>query len=226
VTGARRVGTWEVERSSGPAGPFHARDLPDEPVPAVWVHEVTRPALVLGSTQGDEVVDTGAAAAAGVDVVRRRSGGGAVLLVPGRQLWVDVVVPRDHERWSDDVGLAFHWLGEAWADALGSLGVAAEVHRGALVRTAWSRLVCFAGLGPGEVTVGGRKVVGVSQRRTRAAARFQCSALAAWEPGPLLHLLRLDPAERRRAGAELADAAAGVGVDLAALEAAFLARLG
>ena len=41
--------------------------------------------------------------------------------------------------------------------------------------TGWCPLVCFAGVGPGEVLAGGRKLVGISQRRTRAGARFQCA---------------------------------------------------
>jgi hypothetical protein len=72
---------------------------------------------------------------------------------------------------------------------------------------------------------GGAKVVGISQRRTRAAARFQCAALARWDPSGLLDLLALSPDERVRAGAELARSAAGVGVPLDELLAAFLQHL-
>jgi hypothetical protein len=54
-----------------------------------------------------------------------------------------------------------------------------------MVRSALSDVVCFAGLGPGEVTIGGRKAVGISQRRTREAARFQCVAYERWDPAPL-----------------------------------------
>ncbi|HEX6785774.1 MAG TPA: hypothetical protein VF076_01140, partial [Acidimicrobiales bacterium] len=57
------------------------------------------------------------------------------------------------------------------------------------VRTPWSPLVCFSGLGPGEVHAGGRKVVGISQRRTRGWARFQCAAYLRWDPDALVALL-------------------------------------
>ena len=77
-------------------------------------------------------------------------------------------------------------------------------HKGPMRTDRWSRLVCFAGLGPGEVTVDGRKVVGISQRRTRAGARFQCAALRRWDPGALAALVGVDPAA-------LEDVAAGVG---------------
>ena len=101
--------------------------------------------------------------------MRRRSGGGAVLVGPGQAVWIDVVVPAGDPLWADDVGRAGWWLGEVWAAALAAAGLpGGEVWRGAQVRSAWSDRVCFAGLGAGEVTVGGRKVVGISQRRTRA----------------------------------------------------------
>jgi len=216
---------WEVERATGSAADFHARDLPLPPRRRVQVLDVDRPALVLGSTQPAAHVDAAAAAAAGVEVVRRRSGGGAVLLEPGGAVWVDVVVPPGDPRWHDDVGRAAHWLGDAWVAALADLGVDAEAHHGGLVRTAWSDRVCFAGLGPGEVRVAGRKVVGISQRRTRAGARFQCAALLAWEPGAIVGLLALAPEQRAAAVADLGDAAGALAVAAPALVAALLRAL-
>jgi lipoate-protein ligase A len=138
-----------------------------------------RPALVLGSTQPDTAVDAAAVAAAGVEPARRRSGGGAVLVDPADTLWVDVIVPRGDRLWDDDVGRSFLWLGSAWRDALDAVGVAGEVHAAGLVRSGFSGLVCFAGVGSGEVLADGRKVVGLSQRRTRDAARFQSVAYTA-----------------------------------------------
>ena len=48
--------------------------------------------------------------------------------------------------------------------------------------TAWSSMICFDGVGAGEVLVDGRKLVGISQRRMRHAARLQCCWYAAYEP--------------------------------------------
>lgn len=219
-------GEWVVRRSSGPAGAFHDRDVAAGTGREVWVHEVDRPALVLGSTQPWSHADTGAAAARGVEVARRRSGGGAVLVEPGGALWVDVVVPPDDPLWHDDVAVATHWLGLAWAEALGAAGVAvAAPHTGRLVATPWSRWVCFAGLGPGEVTVAGRKAVGLAQRRTRHGARFQTMALLRWEPADLVALLALPPEERAAAEADVRPRAGAVPVTGEALLAALLARL-
>jgi lipoate-protein ligase A len=213
---------WAVERATGSAADFHARDVPDPASRAAWLLDADAPALVLGSAQPDDAVDRDAARAAGVAIVRRRSGGGAVILEPGQALWVDVIVPRGDPLWDDDVGRAALWLGAVWATALRAVGVeGGHVHHGALQRTRWSDAVCFAGLGPGEVTVGGAKVVGVSQRRTRAAARFQCAVVRAWEPEPYVRLLGL-PDE---ATGELQDVAIGVADALADLGPAFVAAL-
>lgn len=218
--------TWDVVHRREAANAFHARPIPEPAARAVWVCEATQPALVLGSAQRDELVDQGACARAGVEVVRRRSGGGAVLVVPGDLLWLDVMVPAGDPLWSADVGTAFHWLGEIWQEALGELGVRTAVHRGALVRPAWSDAVCFAGTGPGEVLdATGAKVVGMAQRRTRAAARFQCAALGRWDPEALLDLLAVEPEDRGRAARDLRDAAAGVGVPLDELLQVFLRHL-
>jgi lipoate-protein ligase A len=172
-------GSWVVSLRRGPASELHGLEVPDPATRSVWILTPERPALVLGSTQGDDVVDAEAVAARGVDVVRRGSGGGAVLLDPGGTigaptLWIDVVLPRGDPLWLDDVGRSMSWLGDAWVRALATFGVHGEVHRGPLERSPASTLVCFAGVGPGEVVVGARKVVGISQRRTRAGARFQC----------------------------------------------------
>lgn len=180
---------WVVERTTGPAGAFHHRPPPVPLRPTVWVHRVERPALVLGSTQRSPLLDEDAAARHGIEVCQRRSGGGLVYVDPDHSCWIDVVVPRGHTMWSDDVSLAFDWVGQTWASAVRALlagpagattGVdRVTVHRGPLLHADWGRVVCFAGLGPGEVLVNGRKVVGLSQRRTREAARFQGLAVTA-----------------------------------------------
>lgn len=220
-----RAASWLVTWSSGTAADFHARSVPAQPMRAVEVLQVASPALVLGSTQPESHVDRRALDEADVRLVRRRSGGGAVLLEPEGSTWLDVVVPRDDPLWSDDVGVAFHWLGRAWAGALHDLGVPAQVHEGALCTTRWSRLVCFGGLGPGEVTTDGAKVVGIAQRRTRAGARFQCAVLHRWQPEDLAALLALDPVQRAAAATELRGAATGIDRPAEDVVAALVAQL-
>jgi lipoate-protein ligase A len=235
---------WIIERATGAAGALHAAsgaqlDGASGPVGRrARVLEASRAAVVLGAAEPDHHVDRRRAERLGLEVARRRSGGGAVLVGPGEVLWVDLIVPRDDPLWSDDVGRATWWVGELWAGALGAVwDRRATAWRGPLVRTAWSDLVCFAGLGPGEVVVDGgqaapsgtpirAKVVGISQRRTRRGALFQCASLLRWRPADLLQALDLDPSARERAGAELAGAAVGIGAQLAPrLLEAVLSRL-
>ena len=216
---------WAVAQRRGGAANLHERALGPTIGRCVDVLEVERTALVLGSTQPETDVDVRAVEAAGVDVARRRSGGGAVLLVPGESTWIDVELPRGDPLWVDDVGRSFDWLGRAWRESLARLGVDAHVHGGALVDTRWSRLVCFGGIGPGEVLVDHRKLVGISQRRTRAGARFQCVVHRRWDPARLVALLALSPVERADATADLEDVGAALDVDSHAIADALVSSL-
>lgn len=195
--------------SHGDAGGFHST----EPAAcrSATFHTVDRPTLVLGSTQPDSDVDQRVARVLGVDVVRRRSGGGAVLLMPGEFVWLDLVIPAGDPLWLDDVGRAMVWVGELWRRALAELGVVGEVHLGGLLTTAWSRQVCFAGVGTGELMAGESKLVGISQRRTREYARFQSMCHLRWRPELVAALV----AAPRPVATEIAAAAhvAGLGVD-------------
>jgi lipoate---protein ligase len=171
---------WEIRESFGDTARFHSAD--SAPVRSATFHRVDRPTLALGSAQAADRVHRRVADALGVEVVRRRSGGGGVLLLPDEFVWLDLVIPAGDPLWSPDVAQAMVWVGECWASALATLGVAGEVHRAGLVPSEWSRDVCFASVGTGEVMVGGAKLVGISQRRTREWARFQTMAHLSWRP--------------------------------------------
>ncbi len=166
------------------AGEQHGRDLPAER--SGWNVDVVAKAIVLGSRQTEAELDKDACAAARVEIVRRRSGGGMVYLVPGNHIWLDVVIPRSDTLWVNDVGRASWWLGDAWLAAIESLGVTgAHVHREHMTTGEHGDVVCFAGVGPGEVMVRcaagvEAKAVGISQRRTQEFARFQCTAYLQW----------------------------------------------
>jgi lipoate-protein ligase A len=209
-------GAWRVEHREGSADSLNAgwpsaAENPDRR--AVAVCRVDSPAVVLGSTQSAAVVDMARAASQGIAVARRRSGGGAVLVTPDDPVWIDVWVPAGDPLWNPDVGRAFDWLGDAWVTALARAGVAdLSVHRGRAVScTRWSGLVCFGGVGTGEVvTDDGRKVVGLAQRRSRGGAWFQGACVLHWQPDRLVGLLSLPDSERVAAEAGLGAAVAGV----------------
>ncbi len=205
-----------VQHVAGRAAELHAESAglaadPGLPPRLVRVLDAVRPAVVLGSTQPATDVDDDAALAAGVEVARRRSGGGAVLVGPGRCVWVDLLIARGDPRWDDDVRVAPQWVGEAWAAALAAIDLPGGEVRRSMTPNAWSRRICFAGAGPGEVFVGRRKVVGIAQRRTGAHALFQCAVLIDPDPDPLLNVLSLSAEQRRSAGDLLRGQTLGVG---------------
>lgn len=180
---------WWIEHRRGTAQALHDAE-PGTGRRRLVVNEVVAPAVVLGSTQQVEGIEEHADAL-GWQVARRRSGGGVVALVPGAHLWVDVIVPAGDVRWDGDVERATWWVGEAWARVLEARVPGAEVvvHRRGVSDRTLGRVACFAALGPGEVTVDGHKVLGISQRRTRELARIQCLVNLRWEPEPLLSVL-------------------------------------
>ncbi|HUS14822.1 MAG TPA: hypothetical protein VM536_07360, partial [Chloroflexia bacterium] len=155
------------------------------PLPALRWYWATSPALILGVFQAAELINSAACAEQGIPVLRRRSGGTAVLAGPAL-LSLDIALPPGHALAPPDVTESYRWLGEAWLDALESLGVRdarlvtiAEVRAapyrpprrlppaGALSDEDLVRLACFGGLSPYEVAIGPRKLVGLAQVRRR-----------------------------------------------------------
>lgn len=134
--------------------------------------------------------------------LQRPSGGGAVLM-DDDLLSLDVVLPTGHPWLAEaDLSAVFDHVGEAWAAAMADLGVPdVAVHRGPATA---SRLgppdrrplaeVCYASLGRGEVTTGGRKLVGLSQRRRREGALIQCGVHHVWKPAALIEALGVEAA--------------------------------
>ncbi len=207
---APRGRRWTVERLHGQVSELlESAEPPAVATRVARIHTVTGAGLVLGSTQSLETADQTRAAAASTEILRRRSGGGAVLLLPGGQVWADFFVPASDPLWSDDVALAAQWVGELWSAVVEPfVADPISVHSGRLVADGWGRLVCFAGSGPGEVFAGGRKVVGVSQRRTRSRVRIQTTARLRREAADHvldeLELLDIAPADRAAGRAVMA----------------------
>ena len=101
---------------------------------------------------------------------------------PSDSVWIDITITRDDPLWKDDVAQSMLWLGELFVEAL-SPWVQAEVYRDTFSTGVDGRVVCFASSSPGEVFVGENKLVGISQRRGREGARFQCVLYRHWRPG-------------------------------------------
>ena len=218
-------GGWHLVEWHGPPSAFVAPG----PVTGGRVARLghpTSPAVVLGSAQPGGDFDAARCSELGLEIVRRRSGGGAVLVVPGAQVWLDLYVPAGDELWRADLVASSAWVGELWREALRATGNAEglAVHAGRLVTTPWSGRICFAGLGPGEVTAGRRKVTGLAQRRVRSGAWFFTMALVHPEQHRLATLLAAG--EDAELEAQLRAGTGAAGCPAADLEEALAAGLG
>ena len=177
---------WGRHDWTGTAADFHAMELPYER--ALWWCNVETPTVILGSTQSIDDVNQNSADESGVLVSRRRSGGGAVFVHPSDSVWIDITISRDDPLWQDDVDQSMLWLGELFVEAL-SPWVQANVYRDSFSNGIDGRVVCFSSSSPGEVFVGANKLVGISQRRGREGARFQCVLYRHWRPGEWSQIL-------------------------------------
>lgn len=180
--------------------------LLDDPTPTLRWYVSTRTAIVLGRGQA------ALAPVGDVEVLTRHSGGGAVLMDPDL-LSLDVAVPAGHPLLDGDMTAVFGRVGRAWARGLTELGVGHltvydgpnTARRRGSPREQLLAAVCYATLGRGEVLAGGRKLVGLAQRRRRHGALVQCGLLRRWRPHRLLAALGADPDDE-----EIAHAAVGL----------------
>ena len=208
--GTNRAG-FEAVWINESAAQFHHREFA-EAHRAVWIPDLsTETTLVLGSRQDAATADPEALRANNTSLTIRRSGGGAVLVSQLDLTWFDILISAEDPLWTNDVIASFGFVARAVQSGLSQIGIDGLVqHDGPLIRTDWSDLVCFAGLGPGELTQAGRKLVGISQRRTRDTARFQIAVLKQWRPKELLGLIALEPSQRSAAQAAIESSAVGV----------------
>lgn len=180
----------EQRTFTGTAGELHALPMPtqDDPTPdgeaELWIMQPTSTALVMGSSQRQEMFDHHRLEQDSVELAPRRSGGGAVFIDPASTLWIDLVAPRTSRFWSADLAENFLLVGRLWQQAFRSLGVETDLCVESPGRTSASSLACWAGVGWGELTVSAgtaqssaSKLVGLSQRRTRWGSRVQAMAV-------------------------------------------------
>lgn len=138
---------------------------------AVWTYP--QPAVVLGCSQRAWLDDVRERLGAG-EVLVRSSGGGAVLTGPW-MVSTSVVLPTDHPWVAGRINESYQGLGRMYVALLARLGVQARALPPAEVTRADERLgatvpwACYGSLASWEVVdvQGGRKLVGLAQRRQR-----------------------------------------------------------
>jgi lipoate---protein ligase len=162
----------------------------------MFVVRLSQPALVLGSGQSLEILN---ADKLGDLAVRRRRGGGGLVLLQPDDLWLDWWIPATDSRWSNDVRVSSLQVGHWWQNVLQSrVDGAISVHEGPLEGDVLHRVVCFAGRGPGEVFVDGRKAVGLAQWRVREGI-FVTTVLHTGSTEGVVDLLSTPPSGLREA---------------------------
>ncbi|MCZ2105220.1 MAG: ligase [Burkholderiales bacterium] len=150
---------------------------------AVWTH--AEPAIVLGCSQRGRL-DALRERAPGVRALVRASGGGAVLTGP----WMvtsSVVLPPGHPWVAGRINESYRGLGQMYVELLARLGVQARALPPAEVAGADKRLgptvpwACYGSLASWEVVdaAGGRKLVGLAQRRQRHGVLLVAGTLVA-----------------------------------------------
>lgn len=143
----------------------------------VWLCEPGADALILGSAQRLNQGHERFVARHGFELARRSSGGTGVVVVPGGAVWIDIGLPPGDPLLIDDVSRSFAPISGAWSEALASIGVSGvEPYAGAMFKGGELSEVCFAGRASGEILLDGRKLVGMSQRRSGHGAWFHTMA--------------------------------------------------
>ncbi|HEX6970820.1 MAG TPA: biotin/lipoate A/B protein ligase family protein [Limnochordia bacterium] len=168
------------------------------------------PAFSVGYFQRvDEVVDTAACRAAGVDVVRRPTGGRAVL--HEHEVTYALCLPLAYPGLPRGVAASYRHLVRFIVQALRSLGVDARFTPAQPTGRGAARAACFASPSWYEVAVEGRKVVGSAQVRRGGALLQHGSILLRFDPERLASFLALrDGGERQAVADALARGACGL----------------
>ncbi len=165
-----------------------------------------QPSVVLGRGQPLAEADREAITARGYALLRRPTGGTAVF--HGEGLTYSVLLPRTDPHAVGDVVTSYRRLSRPLLhalEALGATGIEARAHEENRRRRS---PVCFEISSAYEITVGGRKVVGNAQLRTRTGLLHHGTLPLSGDIGHIAMLLtsRPDPARVRRHATTLAEA--------------------
>lgn len=154
----------------------------------VRVYSWSAPTLSFGRNQKTAGHDRAGLEQKGIAVVRRPTGGRAIL--HHREITYSVTAPVEP---GDSIATDYAWINELLLDALRSLGVDAEIAHRMGRAPAPDANPCFATATPGEITVGGRKLVGSAQYRNDGAMLQHGSILVSDDQSALAALAGTEP---------------------------------
>ena len=177
------MNSWAIETKYSETALAHEANLDEWREPTIWVIEPKDSCLVLGKSQrGKDFLNLSYLEEQNINLTVRQSGGGAVLVSPEDMLWVDIFVPKESRFWLADIAKASIWIGGIWRDALKRLDIECSLFHENFSRSEASDLICFIGRAPGELFIDNRKILGISQRRSKHGTRFQCALIINWQP--------------------------------------------
>ena len=133
--------------------------------PTLRFYSWAPPCLSLGRNQPATDADLPACRAAGIDLVRRPTGGRAILHAD--ELTYSVALMAGDPRAAGGIVESYRRLSEGLLAGLRRLGVEAVQARGQRKPASGLTAICFETPSDYEITVGGRKLVGSAQWRSR-----------------------------------------------------------
>lgn len=185
------MNSWRIATETGLASDVHAKPMCDIDERTIRFVNVTRSALVLGSNQDVTSIPPELLEQFNAELVVRRSGGGAVFLAPSLQLWANISIPRGDKLFVDDLRKSFLPIGNIFKELLSKYSPGELcIHEGGLSGGSLAKTICFAGVGPGEITFEGAKILGISQRRSAQGSVFQCTVYSRYPHHPIAELFR------------------------------------
>lgn len=167
----------------------------DGTIPTLRFYGWSPPAVSLGYFQDiNKEVNLRNCKALGVDIVRRPTGGKAVL--HENEITYAVVSPKGNPLFPDNILGTYKVISSCLVEALLSIGINASVAESACRQNGAHILksLCFSEPSRFELLVGGRKICGSAQVRTRNAFLQHGSLLLGFEPERAVRALCPEPA--------------------------------
>jgi len=153
------------------------------------VYSWSSPTLSFGRNQKTASYDRDALDSSGIAVVRRPTGGRAIL--HHREITYSVTAPVSP---GESIAAEYAWINALLLRALRAMGVDAEIATRSGRAPAPDANPCFATATPGEITAGGRKLVGSAQYREHGAMLQHGSILVSDDQSSLAGLAGGSPA--------------------------------
>ena len=189
-----QLDSWTIETKHSETALAHEANLEEWQKPTIWIIEPKDTCLVLGKSQrGRAFLNLSYLEEQNINLTVRQSGGGAVLVSPEDMLWVDIFIPQGSKFWIPDIAKASMWIGKIWHDALKRLNIECSLFDQKFSRSEASDLICFISRAAGELFVANRKILGISQRRSKFGTRFQCALIINWKPEQMIAAYRSSP---------------------------------